>query len=159
MLLQRLNNDFSELIMELKKNGLEEISETMIAPLSNDSKKVLIEGVYFTNNIHYSQEDIFFVKGKTEYKKYYVRSDGDKSTNLLLYSHVKELIKDNLSGVFSIGSALNNKKEEITLCICQIIDYSKLDQIQNVFTKQGVVFKKFENKYFLIDSAIIFAYL
>lgn len=154
-----MNNIHLELTAGLREVGLEQISEMMIAPTHNDSKQVFIKGVHYLNNIRYTQKDIFYIKRKTKQKEFYVRSDGDENTNLLLYSHVEEILKDGLSGVFSIGSALNDKKEEIILCICQVIDYSRLKQIENVFSRQKIVFKKFENNHFAIKSVIIFANL
>lgn len=152
-------NIHQELTAELGKAGLEQISEMMIAPTHNDNKQVFIKGVYYSNNIHYTQKDIFYIKRKTKQKEFYVRSDGDENTNLLLYSHVEEIVRDGLSGVFSIGSAFNDEKEEITLCICQVINYLGLKQIENVFNRQGIVFRKFENNHFAIKSVMIFANL
>jgi hypothetical protein len=154
-----MNNEYSELTARLEEVGLEQISEMMIASTHNDSKRVFIKGVHYSNNIHYTQKDIFYVKRKTKQKEFYVRSDGDENTNLLLYSHVEEIVKDGFSGVFSIGSALNNKKEETILCICQVIDHSKLKQVQDVFNRQKIIFRKFENNHFAIKSVMIFANL
>jgi hypothetical protein len=154
-----MRSKFIELISELENIKLEQISEMMISSLRNDKKQVLIEGIHFTDNIYYAQKDIFYVKGKTGQKEFYVRSDGNDNTNLLLHSHLKEIIKDELAGVFSIGSAINNKSEEIILCICQIIDYSRLEQIQHIFHKNKIPFKGYDSKHFGIKSAIIFAYL
>ena len=72
---------------------------------------------------------------------------------------MEEIAKDGLTGVFSIGSALNDRKEEIILCICQIIDYSSLKQVQDVFNRQNIIFRKFENNHFAIKSVMIFANL
>jgi hypothetical protein len=153
-----MNNTYSELTTRLEKVGLEQISEMMIAPVHNN-KQVLIKGVHYSDNIRYTQKDIFYIKRRTKQREFYIRSDGDENTNLLLHSHMEEIIKDGLTGVFSIGSALNDKKEEIILCICQIIDYSKLKQVQDVFDRQNIIFRKFENNHFAIKSIMIFANL
>lgn len=154
-----MNNTYLELVAGLEEAGLEQISEMMISPLHNDSRRIFTEGTYYSDNIRYSQKDIFYIKRKTQQKEFYIRSDGDENTNLLLYSHIKEILKDGLSGVFSVGSSLNDKKEEIALCICQVIDCSRLKQIENAFNKQGLVFRKFESNHFAIKSVMIFANL
>ena len=56
-----MNNTYSELTTGLEEAGLEQISEMMIAPVHNDNKQVLIKGVHYSDNIHYSQKDIFYI--------------------------------------------------------------------------------------------------
>ena len=159
----RNNKDMSdrvlELIIELEKIGLEQISDMMIASLRNDKKQICVDGVNFSDNVHYSKKDFFHIKRKTKKEEFYVRSNGDENTNLLLYSHIKEVIKDKKAGVFSIGSGFNEAGKTELLCICQIVDHSKLEQIQNVFQKSSLLFNKFESSHFNIKTEIIFSIL
>ncbi len=148
--------NYSKLILELEEIGLEQISEMMMSKVCNDKKRILVDGIYYSDNIRYKKKDFINVKGNTKQEEFYIRSDGDENTNILLYSQVRRLLKDGHAGAFSIGSAFNEDYKEVTLCICQIINYSKIKQLRSIFNYHKMSFREFKNDNFSVKTGVFF---
>lgn len=124
-------NAHGELINSLNSLGLEQISDIMISPAKKDDQKIKIDGELFVNNVRYHVKERFFVKQKTKTEYFYIRSIG-KDANLLLYSHYKQLVDENLSGVFSIGSGLDGEYNEADFLICQLLHKNKTAELLKI---------------------------